>query len=220
MASRPVKPSELEPLREARELRLELELPPELRLELELPPELRLEPELPPELRLEPELLEELRREPELPELPLVPDFLAVRLDREALALRPELELLDPLAELELPEPRPELDPPELRRLELRFDPLPDPELRLEPELLLLSFSAKFELLRLVCGGPRLGDGQALHQPLLLRFSLFGRQTAIVGVKLQLEQVPLDERGVIQLPVGFLGHLLHHPGDSAHGGKR
>jgi hypothetical protein len=218
----PELPLELEP-----ELRLEpdpelpLELEPERRLDFELLPEL--DPELPepePELRreLELELAAALRRELAPPELRLDP------------LREPELELrLDPLRE---PEPLPDFEPlPDVEPLfvlerpllelvdplfdfdplrELEPDPLVDPELRL-----LSSSSAKIKLLRFVCRGPRLADGQTLHQPLLLQLALLGRQVAIVGVQFQLKQVPLDGRRVVELAIGLLGDLLHNPGDTA-----
>lgn len=109
----------------------------------------------------------ELDPDPELPD----PELL-VR-DREPapeLLLR-ELELLLRDFEPELPLDR-DFEP------ELPLDCDFEPELPLEPEpelccLLSLS-SAKIKLLGLVCRGPCLALGQALHQPLLLPLTLLG----------------------------------------------
>jgi hypothetical protein len=221
MASRPDSRLELDPFREPElplepepELRLEpepelpLELDPELRLDFELLPEL--DPELPepePELRreLELELAAALRREPELRLDPLrepepLPDFEARLELLEALfvLLEPLFELLEPLFDFE-----------PLRELE------PDPPVEPEPRLL-SSSSAKIKLLRFVCRGPRLADGQTLHQPLLLQLALLGREVPVFGVQFQLKQVPPDGRRVVELAIGLVGDLLHNPGDTAH----
>ena len=223
-----------------RELEPDPELPP---LGLEPEPLLReLEPELElPPLGLEPEpLLRELGPDPELPPLELDLELLLreaalVPLLRE-LDLAPEVPLLD--RELLPPDLDPEVLPPDLDPevlpLDLDLELLPldlDVELRLdfepelppdpEPELLCLSsLSAKIKLLGFVCRGSRLTDGEPLHQPLLLMLALLGGEAAVLEVQLQLEQIPTNEGGVVQLAVGLIGHLLNHPGHTPDGGQR
>jgi hypothetical protein len=161
-----------------------------------------LEPEREPE-PLEPER----EREPLEPEREPEPDL--------ELAPR-ELDPADPELLVRDREPAPELL---LRAPELLLRELP-PDFEPELSCLLSLSSVKIELLGLVCRGPGLALRQALHQPLLLPLALLGREPAVLGVQLELEQIPLDERRVVQLAVRLVGHLLDHPRHPPDGGER
>jgi hypothetical protein len=181
-----------------------------------LDPEREPEPDLELPLR-EPEPLLVLREpdpdpDPELALREREPDPELLAREREP---APELVLREREPELEPPlDFEPELEPPLDFEPELRLDLALELRLDFEPELLVLSSlsSGKIKLLGFVCRDARLADGQALHQPLLLKLTFLGRQPAVLEIQFQLEQVPPDEGGVVQLAVGLVGHLLDDPG--------